>query len=82
MEFLNFTPVIMFSFLALLSTRYFPMLSPVLFLITAPVAMFTGCHWYNAFVTPEGLAIGLALIFYSYICFSFAIITLFRRATG
>lgn len=72
----------LFSVLSLLSTRYFPIMSGALFVLTAVISMFAGCNHYDSFVNSAGLGIGLALILYSYMCFGAGIYAQVKRVIG
>ena len=69
-------PLIGFSILA------FWILHPVLFLITAGIAIMTGLYAPDILTgnttTVLSLSIGLAIVMYSFVCISFAYATMFR----
>ena len=63
--------VIFFSLLA------FWRLNALLFMLTAGVSLMVGLQWYDVYTTPTGMAIGLMLIAYSFVCIAFAYRCLF-----
>ncbi|GAH36200.1 unnamed protein product, partial [marine sediment metagenome] len=55
-----------------LSVWAFWRLNPILFMITAAIAIMLGLYWYDAFTNNLGLALSLMLILYSFVCIGFA----------
>jgi len=66
MDLIQFMPVAFFSVLA------FWKQNAVLFILAGVMGLFTGFIFYDNYVTPYGLAIGLLFLCYSLSCFGWA----------
>lgn len=69
----EFIPVIFFSVMA------FRILHPVLFMLAAGTALFSGFYWFDTYDTTYSLAVSLCMIIYSLVCLGFAYRYMFRR---
>jgi len=69
----QFIPMMFFSALAFWRNN------PVLFMLAAATSLFSGLYWFDQYVTPQGLAIGLSLIVYCFCCLGFAFRYIFWR---
>ena len=70
---ISFIPLTLFSVLAFWKPN------ALLFMLTGTVSMFIGFFYYDVFVTPIGLAIGMMMIAYGLVAYGFAFRCIFIR---